>query len=330
MKVECSHEEQSKNGQLSNRNIVILIIAIIFIAALMIVLNIMSDKKILNIENLSNVLAGSVVPTMIAFGFAIIFTGNVTDLSPGSIVLLTATVSGLIGNAVGIPAMILGGVLVGVLCMLLNFSIYRLTKIPPWIAGLGMTMVYEAIGIYYSSRVAASGQKVVVMNNDIRLMGQRPGIYICWLIAIIAAYVVFNHTSLGINYRAAGDNEDVAGIMGIKVDRAIIYGGIVAGVFFGFAGIIKESYAGFVNPMSGLASLSTVFQPMAATLLAMALANYLNLIIAIPISTFLITLIFNVLTIFGVPSGTFQDALLGMVVILFAILAQRKVEGVVK
>ena len=55
-----------------------------------------------------------------------------------------------------------------------------------------------------------------------------------------------------------------------------------------------------------------------------------NVIIAVPISTFLITLIFNVLTLFGVPSGTFQDFILGVIVILFAILAQRKVKGVVK
>ena len=94
--------------------------------------------------------------------------------------------------------------------------------------------------------------------------------------------------------------------------------------------VIKESYAAFVNAQSGLTSLSTTFQPMAAALLALALASSINVIIAVPISTFLITLIFNVLTLFGVPSGTFQDFILGVIVILFAILAQRKVKGVVK
>lgn len=318
------------NGQAKRKKIAIMIVALAVVVVVMVLLNVLADGKILNAKNIRNVLAGSVVPTLVAFGFAMIFTGNVTDLSPGSIVLLTATASGLMGNAFGIWGMLIGGLAVGVICMLINYSIYRITRIPPWIAGLGMTMVYEAIGIFYSSWVADRGQKVVVLNQDIRFLGQQPGIYICWIVAIIAAYFIFNHTSLGINYRAVGDNEDVAGIMGIKVDKAMILGGIVAGIFFGFAGVVKESYAGFVNPMSGLSSLSTVFQPMAATLLAMALANFLNLIVAIPIATFLITLIFNVLTIFGVPSGTFQDALLGMIVIFFAILAQRGVKGVVK
>lgn len=230
----------------------------------------------------------------------------------------------------GVPAMVIGGIAVGVGCMLLNFLVYRITKIPPWIAGLGLLMVYEAIAVNYANSVAAKGQKVVVMNNDIRFLGQQPGIYICWIIGIVVAYIIFNHTSLGINYRATGDNEDVAKVMGINVDKAMILGGIVAGAFFGYAGVIKESYAAFVNAQSGLTSLSTTFQPMAAALLALALASSINVIIAVPISTFLITLIFNVLTLFGVPSGTFQDFILGVIVILFAILAQRKVKGVVK
>ena len=260
----------------------------------------------------------------------IVFTGNVTDLSPGGIVILACTATGLLGNAYGVPVMVIGGIAVGVGCMLLNFLVYRITKIPPWIAGLGLLMVYEAIAVNYANSVAAKGQKVVVMNNDIRFLGQQPGIYICWIIGIVVAYIIFNHTSLGINYRATGDNEDVAKVMGINVDKAMILGGIVAGAFFGYAGVIKESYAAFVNAQSGLTSLSTTFQPMAAALLALALASSINVIIAVPISTFLITLIFNVLTLFGVPSGTFQDFILGVIVILFAILAQRKVKGVVK
>ena len=309
---------QGLSKQSKKKMITFAVIAVAVIVAI-IILNVLTEGKLLNPKNLKNVLAGSVVPTLVAFGFLIVFTGNVTDLSPGGIVILACTATGLLGNAYGVPVMVIGGIAVGVGCMLLNFLVYRITKIPPWIAGLGLLMVYEAIAVNYANSVAAKGQKVVVMNNDIRFLGQQPGIYI-----------IFNHTSLGINYRATGDNEDVAKVMGINVDKAMILGGIVAGAFFGYAGVIKESYAAFVNAQSGLTSLSTTFQPMAAALLALALASSINVIIAVPISTFLITLIFNVLTLFGVPSGTFQDFILGVIVILFAILAQRKVKGVVK
>ena len=71
-------------------------------------------------------------------------------------------------------------------------------------------------------------------------------------------------------------------------------------------------------------------QPLAAVLLAQALQKHINIAIGIPISTFLIAMIFNILTLMGVPSGTFQEFLLGVIVVVFGITAQRNVKGVVK
>lgn len=319
-----------KSEKSRKKRIAMIVMVLIIIILVLVVMNILSGGVILTGKNLLTVLAGSVVPTIVALGFAFVFSGNVTDLSPGSIVILASTVTGLLGNSFGPFAMIIGGVAVGIGCLTLNYSIYRVTKIPPWIAGLGMTMVYEAIAVSYANWCADHGQKIVVLRNELRFMGKQPGLYVCWLIAIVLAYILFNHTAAGIKYRASGDNEEVAKAMGINVDKAMIIGGVMAGMFFGFAGVVKEGYASFVNAQSGLSTLSTVFQPMAATLLAMAFSNFINLILAVPVATFLITLVFNVLTIFGVPSGTFQDTLLGIIVVVFAILAQRDVKGVVK
>ncbi len=162
---------ENLNKQSKKKQILIGAIIVAAVVVLFVILNIFAKGTILTVKNLRNVLAGSVVPTIIAFGFSVIFIGNVTDLSPGSIVILTSTVTGLLGNAFGIPVMVIGGVLTGVVCMTLNYSIYRITKIPPWIAGLGMTMVYEAIAVSYAAWCASQGQKVVVMNNDIRFLG---------------------------------------------------------------------------------------------------------------------------------------------------------------
>ena len=146
----------------------------------------------------------------------------------------------------------------------------------------------------------------------------------------IIAYVTYNKTSIGLNARAVGGNADVAQMMGINTRRALMLGGLMAGFFFGFAGVMKESYAGYVVAQTGLSSLSTVFQPLAAVLLAQALQKHINIAIGIPISTFLIAMIFNILTLMGVPSGTFQEFLLGVIVVVFGITAQRNVKGVVK
>ncbi|MCI9149307.1 MAG: ABC transporter permease [Lachnospiraceae bacterium] len=312
------------------KHVIRIIIAAVVILALLVAVNIVVDGKLLTMTNFKILVASATPPTLVAWGFCIIFTGNITDLSPGAVVILAATVSGILGNQFGVPAMVVGGLAAGMGCMFLNFAIYRITKVPPWIAGLGMTMVYEAVIGYYASVCSAKGQKVVTLTGSTRMLGMEPWIYVMLVLGFVIAYLLYNYTSFGIGFRAVGDNENVARVMGIKIDKTLMLGGLAAGFFFGFAGFVKEGYAGFVNAQSGLASLSTVFQPMAAVLLAMALSNYINVIVAVPISTFLIILIFNILTLLGVPSGTFQETLLGLIVICFAVLAQRRVKGVVK
>ena len=86
----------------------------------------------------------------------------------------------------------------------------------------------------------------------------------------------------------------------------------------------------FTPAQGGLTSLSTVFQHLQQYFLQRHFPKSINRIIAVPISTFIIVVIFNVLTLLGVPSGTFQEFLLGSVVIIFAVFAQRGVKGVVK
>lgn len=320
-------KDQKKNSRL--------IVIVIVIIAVLVALHFATNCVLLSPSNLMILLSNMVVPTIICIGFTFIFVCNITDLSPGAIVLLTANCAGIIGNAFDNPAvsillMVLGCTAVGILCGLLNFTIYRVTKIPPWIAGLGMTMVYEAIVGIYSQMRAAEGQQVEFLRDENRALGLSPWIFVVLILCLIIAYIIFNNTSVGINIRATGCNEQVSKTMGINVSKTLIMGGIIAGAFLGIAGVVKESVSIFTPAQGGLTSLSTVFQPLAAVLLAKTLSKFINRIIAIPISTFVIVIIFNVLTLLGVPSGTFQEFLLGSVVIIFAIFAQRGVKGVVK
>ena len=281
------------------------IIIVIAALALLVVLNVVVDGKFLTFQNFTIILSAAII-------------------------VLAATASAIVGNALGYVPMFIAAVLVGVLCLAVNMTLFQVTKIPPWIAGLGMTMVYETIAGYYSQVRVSQGLRVEGLADEMRVLGRSPAIYIMLVIGFIIAYVTYNKTSIGLNARAVGGNADVAQMMGINTRRALMLGGLMAGFFFGFAGVMKESYAGYVVAQTGLSSLSTVFQPLAAVLLAQALQKHINIAIGIPISTFLIAMIFNILTLMGVPSGTFQEFLLGVIVVVFGITAQRNVKGVVK
>lgn len=306
------------------------IIIVIAALALLVVLNVVVDGKFLTFQNFTIILSAATVPAFVAWGFSYLFACGITDLSAGAIIVLAATASAIVGNALGYVPMFIAAVLVGVLCLAVNMTLFQVTKIPPWIAGLGMTMVYETIAGYYSQVRVSQGLRVEGLADEMRVLGRSPAIYIMLVIGFIIAYVTYNKTSIGLNARAVGGNADVAQMMGINTRRALMLGGLMAGFFFGFAGVMKESYAGYVVAQTGLSSLSTRYFSRWPPSCWPRRFKSISTLPSVFDSTFLTAMIFNILTLMGVPSGTFQEFLLGVIVVVFGITAQRNVKGVVK
>lgn len=203
-------------------------------------------------------------------------------------------------------------------------------KIPSWVFGLGAAMVYEAIGTFYGTYQIQHGKQVVSLGNVTRQLGAAPWNIIVLIIGLIIGYLIFNRTSVGFNIRAVGSNTAVSSMMGINTRKAILLGGLVGGVFIGLASAINESYAGRIMPVTGLTSVALIFMPLAVYLLAQAFERIFNLTVSVVISAVIIESLFNILTIFGVPSGTWQEVTLGALVIICGILSQRHNKGVVK
>ena len=309
---------------------VILIAALIVV--LMVLLNIFAGGRFFTSSNLLAVLSNSVVTAFVVLGMCFIFTMGITDLSIGAIMILASNVGGILAlhAGLGYAGMFLGGMAVCIACTMLNVFMIRKGGIPAWILGLGMVMVYEAIGAIYNNTQINAGRQSVSLGNAFREVGAPPWNIILLVAAVAVAYFVYNRTAVGVNLRAVGSNEAVSRIMGVQVDKAVFLAVLVGGCFLGMAASINISYAGRISPVTGLNSIANVFNPLAAFLLAKALSGVLNLTISAAVGAFIITAIFNVLTLMGVPSGTWQQVVLGAVVIICGVLAQRKFKGVVK
>ena len=76
--------------------------------------------------------------------------------------------------------------------------------------------------------------------------------------------------------------------------------------------------------------MSTIFQPLTAVLIASSMGAIFNVVIGVVIGTISLSALFNALTLLGVPSGTWQEVVLGMLVIAVTIVSMRGEEGVVK
>lgn len=305
-----------------------LLVAVIVV--LSVIFNIIAGGKFLELTNIGVIISHMIWPTFIAWGLCFLFACNYTDLSIGGILVLGSFASGIFGNMFGYPGVILGGLIVGTLLIFLNFNVFAFTKIPSWIAGISLAMIYEAIAVFLKAGKTTKPLIDAELHSNFRLLGDMPWNVIILALGLVLAYVIYNRTTVGLNIRALGGNKDVAKALGINILKTLLWVGIICGIFIGIASFLQQSSSGRTTVKTGLTSMYIVFQPLAILLLAQILQKRINIIIAVPICAVIIFAVFNLLTILGVPSGTLQEAFLGAFLIVFGIIGQRGYKGVVK
>lgn len=171
------------------------------IIALFLVLNILAGGRFFTASNMLSVLSNSVVTAFIVLGMCFIFTMGITDLSIGSIMILASNAGGVLALWVGMGyfGLIVGALAVGIALTMLNVFLMRKAEIPPWILGLGMTMVYEAIGAIYNTTMIQQGRQAVSLGDVCRDLGAPPWNVILLVIGVAVAYFVYNRTSIGLS-----------------------------------------------------------------------------------------------------------------------------------
>jgi len=300
------------------------------IAVVSVIFNFIAGGKFLEPSNIKLIVSYTVWPTFVAWGLCFLFACGYTDLSLGAILVLGSFATTIFGNWLGYPGVVLGGLVTGALAVFINFNIFAFTKIPSWIAGISLAMIYEAAAIFLKVNKTTSDLIYTDMPDSLRHLGNLPWSIILGAAGFVTVYLLYNRTTVGLNIRALGGNKDVAKSLGINILRTLLMVGIISGILIGVASVVQQSFAGRTTIASGLTSIYVIFRPLAIVLLAQILQKRLNIIIAVPICAVIIFAVFNLLTILGVPSGTLQEAFLGAFLIGFGIIGQKGYKGVVK
>lgn len=310
------------------------VIAILILAAAIvivgIIVNIVTNGRFLDGRNIIVILSNAVYPTFLAWSLCFLFACGYTDMSLGGILVLGSFAVCAFGNMWGYPGVIAGGLICALLLVCINFGIFVTTKIPSWIASISLALIYEALSLALRSWKITKPYVDTELSRNLRSIGQWPINIIILLAGLVIVYLVYNVTTIGLNIRAIGGNAAVAKSMGINVAKTLIGVAVICGLLAGVACIIQESFNGKTFASSGLTSIQLVFKPLAIALLAQVLSKWINIVIAVPFCSVIIYAVFNIMTFFGVPSGTLQDVFLCIFVILFGVMGSRKITEVVK
>jgi ribose transport system permease protein len=235
------------------------------------------------------------------------------------------------GFHLGYPGLFGTAIIVMAALQLSSVFVRLKLNLPIWISGLGMLMIFEAIGAVYSTYRTSKGLNQITLGPD-NCRGITQGLWplILILAGTVIVYFVMTRSKIGINYSAVIGNETVAKYMGINVKKTICISAAAGAFFIGIGSAYLLSYSGRMNTTTGLGSFAMITKGLAAYLLSGAFRNFVNQPVAVLIGSFFLSMLFNVLTRMGVPSGTWQEFINGMFILVFGILSFRGMKEVVK
>jgi ribose transport system permease protein len=276
-------------------------------------------KNFFTMRNVLSLLLQTSTTTLMGIGvtFTIITAG--IDLSIGSVVAFTGTMS-VIAALAGLPIWLswLVGVAVGAVIGLLNGLMITGMRLPPFIATLGMTFVVRGVALTITNANAWPAPEAFgsLGNNALFRTGpQFPGISYPVLLMIAVAIIcgfLLRRTRIGRYTYAIGSNEEAARLSGVRVAWVKIFSYILCAAIAGIAGVILASRMVTSQPNS--ASGYELNAIAAAVIGGTSLMGGVGTILGTVIGSFIIGILTVGLTMQGA-NYFLQQIVIGLVVI---------------
>jgi ribose transport system permease protein len=277
----------------------------------------------LTFDNIIGILLATAVNGVLALGVTfVIITGGI-DLSVGTVMTLSAVMTGVAVTNAGLPIWVgvIVGLLTGAFAGFVNGIVISRMKIPPFIATLGMMMIARGLSLVIA-------QVKPIYFNDTPVFRQImmgsvlgaviPGweipnaVFLLFGAALIAAFIL-SKTVLGRYTVAIGSNEEATRLSGVNVAswKTAVY--TLGGAFSGLAGVMIASRLNSAQPALGA---GYELDAIAAVVIGgTSLSGGEGTILGTVIGAFIISTLTNGLRILGVPQE-WQMVVTGAIVIL--------------
>lgn len=311
-------------------------ITLVFVAIL-IVFSIMSaidpsGFPFLDARNLSGVLTQSIpLMAILAVGVGILMIAGEFDLSLGFALTFNAIifirVTEAAGPIVGIAAGLLSGVLIG----LINGAIVVFTKIPSFIATLGMGFFWGGASIFINGTnpaqlppdLSAEGSWFeYAFAHDFGFFRSQ----FVWLLIIgVLAFFFLQRHKYGNHIFAVGGNAAAAKAISISPNRVKLMAFGIEGLLVGFASILFVARISTVQPGGSATQDFTLFAVAAAVVGGTSLLGGRGTILGMIVGAALIEVIKNGLILGNAP-GFYLQLFVGVTIVIAAIF-NRYMEG---
>ncbi len=286
-------------------------------------------------KNWINILRNNAPVGIVALGMSFVIISGGIDLAVGStlvavgavmMVLINGNPTGLLTGIgiTGVPAFIIGilaALVMGALIGLINGFLIARSKIPAFIATLGMMKICRSVTQQFMQTVGVKVPREFTAIANTKVGGEIILPIFYWLIIAAILVVVSRRTPFGRHVFAIGSNERAARLSGIDVERVKTMVYILSGLLVGIASVISVARIGsmdYANAGSGYEMDAIAAVVVGGT----SMSGGKGSIVGTVLGMLIIAVMNNLLNLIGVPPFL-REAFKGLIVIV-AVLLQKK------
>jgi len=213
------------------------------------------NPRFLSGQSVRDLLFAAAITVLLACGMTVVVLTRGIDLSVGSVLGLSAYLTGSVLAETGMAtaAAMLVGLAVGAACGALNGAIIHFGRVPPLVATLGTLYVLRGV-IYFvagGSRINASDLPRGFLDFG---NGSLLGVPYLFLVAVAVLAVVgvfLGRYRAGRDLYAIGSNPEAAGLAGIPTGRRLLTAYVLSGSLAGLGGVLYAARYGTVDASAG-------------------------------------------------------------------------------
>jgi inositol transport system permease protein len=307
---------------------------IVIVLILMIIGLSIAEPAFLSSTNIFNVLTQSSIFGIMALGMTFVIISKGIDLSVGSVLALAGVIAASLAQTAAatgkyfpnLPEMplivpVAAALLVGALCGGISGWLIAKTRIPAFIATLGMVTVARGLALIYSG-----GKPVSTLIPSLGALGGKlfnvlPVPVVIYFIMILISSVLLNKTKFGKNVYAIGGNITAAEVSGVNVPKNLILIYTYCGLLAGLAAIVFAGRVGSVHP--GAASGYELTAIAATTIGGTSHSGGIGTIWGAFVGALVLSVMRNGLTLLGV-DAYWQQVVEGLIIVVAVIIDMRK------
>ena len=220
------------------------LLPLIGFVVILVVMNIMTEGRILTPKKLRLLLSQIYYPTIVATGVFFIMTLGSIDFTEGS----TLGVASIVVSALSfysIPLAILGGILTGAAIGAINGFFHVKFKLQSFIVTICTMYLFRGVCAFFTTETAVPASKAI-RNLD------QDWLKIAITVAVLLiAWFLFRFTRIGNDVKAVGSGETAARFSGVHTDRVKFLAFVCAGALTGLAAFVNVVKVGSITATAG-------------------------------------------------------------------------------